>query len=121
MKAVSEAAHPQNGATARAVPETAAADATPDTVHDRHTGKMSAMEPGGAVTESDLELAMIADEGATTGEEAGTTAPASATAHHNHQKGHAVVLVAHSAALQSLQLVPAPQPTPSRKRHPMSR
>lgn len=120
MKAVSEAAHPQNGATARAVLETAAADATPDIVHDRHTGKMSAMELGGVVTEPGLELVMIADEGATTGgEEAGTTAPASATAH--HRKDLAVVLAVHLAALQSLQLVLAPRPTSSRKRHQMSR
>lgn len=104
---MNEAAHPQSGATARAVHESAAAGATTATVRDRHTEKMSAKGPAEAATGAGL--VMTAVEVATTGEEAEMIAPISATAHHNHQKAPVVALAAPSAALSNPQAALAPR------------
>lgn len=119
-KAASEAARPRIDATDRAVHESAAAGAITATVHDHPTEETSAKGEDEVATEA--EAVMIADEVATTGEEAETTAPTSAIAHHNHQKAREAVAEVPLVAAPSLQLVLAPQLTPlSRRRHPTLR
>ncbi|KAK1912126.1 hypothetical protein P3342_009725 [Pyrenophora teres f. teres] len=112
---------PQSDAIDRAVHESAAAGAMPPAiVPDHPLGEMIAKAADVAATEA--EVVTIEDAVATTGEEAGTTVPTLATAHHNHPKAHEPASVVHLAVLESLLLVLAPQSThPSRKRHPMWR
>lgn len=119
MKAVSEAAHLQNDATARAVQESAAAGATTATVRGRHTEKTKMKDLAEAAIEENLELVMTADEGATIEEAAEMIAPASAPTHHNHRKAPVAAVAAHSVAPLSPPQALATQPTPMlEKRRP---